>query len=298
MESTKLTRKTILITGATDGIGKETARQLARLGAHILITGRNPQKVESTVLELRQSTGNPQIEGFIADLSSQEQIRNLARAIYERVPALHGLINNAGAIFIQRQTSVDGIEMTFALNHLGYFMLTLLLIDLLKNNAPSRIINVSSAAHRGARLDFNDLQNERAYQGWRVYSQSKLANLLFTYELARRLEGSGMTVNALHPGFVATRFGRSNGGLFDPLFRLFQFAAIPPEEGARTSVYLAASSEVEGVSSKYFEKCKAVPSSPESYEVSSAQRLWEVSLQMTGISEPEILQTRTMKSPA
>ena len=298
METTDLTGKTILITGATDGIGRETARQLARLGAHIILTGRNPQKAEAAVQELRQSTGNPHIEFLIADLSSQRQIRALAETVKGKIPSLYALINNAGAIFMQRQVSEDGIEMTFALNHLGYFSLTLLLLDILKDSAPARIINVSSAAHRGARLNFEDLQNERSYQGWPVYSQSKLANLLFTYELARRLEGSGITVNALHPGFVATRFGRSNGGIFDPLFRLFQFAAISPEEGARTSVYLAASPEVEGVSGKYFEKCKAVPSSPESYDLTSARRLWEVSLQMTGLSEPEILHSPAAESPA
>ncbi|WP_298006910.1 MULTISPECIES: SDR family oxidoreductase [Anaerolinea] len=298
METTDLTGKTILITGATDGIGRETARQLARLGAHIILTGRNPQKAEAAVQELRQSTGNPHIEFLIADLSSQRQIRALAETVKGKISSLYALINNAGAIFMQRQVSEDGIEMTFALNHLGYFSLTLLLLDVLKGSAPARIINVSSAAHRGARLDFEDLQNERSYQGWRVYSQSKLANLLFTYELARRLEGSGITVNALHPGFVATRFGRSNGGIFDPLFRLFQFAAISPEEGARTSVYLAASQEVEGVSGKYFEKCRAVPSSPESYDLASARRLWEISLQMTGLSEPEILRSPAAESPA
>ncbi len=298
METRDLAGKTILITGATDGIGKETARQLAAYGAHILITGRNHQKAEATVQELRQFTGNPHIDFLIADLSSQRQVWSLAETVKAKTSSLYVLINNAGAIFMQRQVSEDGIEMTFALNHLGYFSLTLLLLDVLKASAPARIINVSSVAHRGARLDFEDLQNQRSYQGWRVYSQSKLANLLFTYELARRLEGSGITVNALHPGFVATRFGRSNGGIFDPLFRLFQFAAISPEEGARTSVYLAASPEVEGVSGKYFEKCKAVPSSPESYDIASAQRLWEISLQMTGLKEPEFLRSPVAESPA
>uniref|UniRef100_A0A7C4KHI3 SDR family oxidoreductase n=1 Tax=Anaerolinea thermolimosa TaxID=229919 RepID=A0A7C4KHI3_9CHLR len=282
-ESSDLTGKVILITGATDGIGKHTAENLARMGAHVVIIGRNAQKTESVVEAIRESSGNPSVDYLVGDLSAQREVRRLADEFRTRFGKLHVLINNAGALFMQRQLSPDGLEMTFALNHLAYFLLTLLLTDLLMASAPARVVNVSSAAHRNATLDLNDLQNEISYSGWKAYARSKLANLYFTYELARRLEGSRVTANALHPGFVATHFGRSNGGIFRPLFRLFQVAAISPEEGARTSVYLASSPEVEGVSGKYFERCKIVPSSPESYNAATARHLWDLSLQFVGL---------------
>jgi NAD(P)-dependent dehydrogenase (short-subunit alcohol dehydrogenase family) len=213
----------------------------------------------------------------------QAEVRKLADAFRERYQRLDVLVNNAGAIFMSRQVSRDGLEMTFALNHLGYFLLTNLLLDLLIASAPARVVNVSSGAHLGGKINFADLQLERSYTGFGAYSQSKLANVLFTYELARRLQGTGVTVNALHPGFVATNFGRSNGGLFDPLFRLIQrFGALTPEKGAETTVYLAVSPEVEGVTGKYFANCKPAASSALSNDETTARRLWEVSEQLTG----------------
>lgn len=196
-------------------------------------------------------------------------------------------MNNAGSFFMSRQESVDGIEMTFALNHLGYFLLTNLLLDTLEASAPARIVNVSSAAHERAQIDFEDLQGRQKYSGWQAYGQSKLANVLFTYELARRLEGTGVTVNALHPGFVATNLGAGTYGLIGRLFKkLVNLRGVSPEEGARTSIYLATSSEVEGVTRKYFVEQKAVPSSEASYDEATARRLWQVSAELTGLSVP------------
>jgi NAD(P)-dependent dehydrogenase (short-subunit alcohol dehydrogenase family) len=216
-------------------------------------------------------------------LSSQEQIERLAEEAKKRYERLNVLINNAGALFLHRRESVDGIEMTWALNHLGYFLLTNLLLDLIQRSAPARIVNVSSRAHERARIDFDDLQGRRTYSGMRAYGQSKLANLLFTHELARRLEGTGVTVNALHPGFVATNFGADDNGFFLRLIlRLLQRArAISAEEGAQTSIYLASSPEVEGVTGKYFFRKRPQPSSPASYDEETARRLWEVSLEST-----------------
>jgi NAD(P)-dependent dehydrogenase (short-subunit alcohol dehydrogenase family) len=197
------------------------------------------------------------------------------------------LVNNAGAVFMTRQVSADGIEMTLALNHLGYFLLTNSLLDMLKASAPARIVTVSSDAHQGAALNFDDLQNKNGYTAFRAYGQSKLANLYFTYELARQLDGSGVTVNALHPGFVATNFGKSNGGVYRWIFRLAHLGAITPAEGAQTIVYLASSHDVEGVTGKYFVKKKAIPSTQVSYNEQYARRLWDASLELTGMAQPQ-----------
>ncbi|WP_299029146.1 SDR family oxidoreductase [uncultured Thermanaerothrix sp.] len=276
----------VLITGATDGIGKVTARELAKQGAQVVIVGRNPEKTAQVAEELRRVSDNPKVDYLIADLASQASIRQMVATFRQRYDRLHVLINNAGAYFTRREVSPDGLEMTFALNHLGYFLTTLLLLDVIKASAPARIINVSSMAHAGARLNFEDLQNERRYNGWRAYSQSKLANLYFTYELARRLEGTGVTVNALHPGFVASRFAHNN---HDPIawgFRLLQrFFAISPEEGAQTSIYLATAEEVAAISGRYFVNKRAVSSSPASQDRTAAQRLWEVSLRLCSLAE-------------
>ena len=280
-----LKNRTVLITGATGGIGKITAEELARMGAHVVITGRDPQKTETVTRGLREASGNSQVDFLCADLSSQAEVRRLADEYKSRYDRLDILVNNAGAVYMKRQVSADGLEMTFALNHLGYFLLTLLLLDTIRASQPARIINVASAAHTGARINFEDLQGERSYTGWKAYSQSKLANVLFTYELARRLEGTRVTVNALHPGFVATNFGKSNGGVFGPLFRLAQFAAISPAEGAETSTYLASSPEVDGVTGEYFDRKKAVKSSQASYDANAARRLWDASLQLAQLPE-------------
>ena len=277
--------KVVLITGATDGIGRVTAEALAQAGAEITLVARNPQKTAAVAQEIRQKTGNPKIEMITADLSTQSGVRQVAETFLQTHNRLDVLINNAGAVFMSRKTSQDGYEMSFALNHLAYFLLTHLLLDLLKASAPARIVNVSSAAHGGARGIAEDVENPRSFSGWSAYSQSKLANVLFTYELARRLQGTGVTVNALHPGFVATNFGRSNGGLFQALFRLFQLGAITPEQGAETSIYLASSPEVAGVTGKYFDRCKAVSSSKVSHDEGLAHNLWQKSLRFTGMTE-------------
>lgn len=269
--------KTVLITGATSGIGKETALELARKGAKVVIHGRNPERVASTVLEIQKTTGNAQVDALIADLSSQSEIHRMADEFLSRYNQLHVLINNAGAIFMKRLVSVDGLEMTFALNHMSYFILTQRLLPILKASASARIINVSSAAHFGATLNFTDLQNVRGYNGWKAYSQSKLANLYFTYELARRLENSGVTANALHPGFVATGFGKNNGRFLSTLFEFSQLMAVSPQKGAETSIYLASSPELNGMNGKYFVNKRETPSSPISYNEQIARRLWSVS---------------------
>lgn len=284
METQSMQGKICLITGGTGGIGRITAEALARQGAEVTMIGRDLQKTQRVVQEIRQQTGNPHVEALIGDLSVQADVRRMAAEYRQSHDHLHVLINNAGAVFINRQVSQDGIEMTFALNHLAYFLFTNLLLDLLIASAPARIINVSSVAHVGAKLDLADLQNQKRYTSWSVYGQSKLANLYFTYELSRRLQGTGVTVNALHPGFVATNFGRSNGGIFNPLFRLFQVAAISPEEGAQTSIFLASDPSVAQVSGQYFAKSKAVRSSPVSYDENTARKLWQISADMTGIA--------------
>lgn len=277
--------KVVLITGATDGIGRITAEHLAAAGAKVVLVGRNPNKTEQVARAIGEQYGPEKVDTLLADLSVQSQVRALADAFIARYQRLDVLINNAGAVFMNRKVSADGIEITFALNHLAYFLLTNLLLERLVSSAPARIVNVSSDAHQAARLDLNDLENRRAFSGFKVYSQSKLANVLFTYELARRMQGRGVTVNALHPGFVATNFGVSNGGFFRPLFRLLQLAAIKPVEGARTTLYLASSPDVAGVSGQYFAKEKAVRSTAASYDEDTARRLWEVSAQMTGLKE-------------
>lgn len=276
--------KVCLVTGATAGLGRATARQLARQGATVIVVGRDREKSRATVSDIKQQTGNPNVESMLADLSVQEEVRALAGQFKSKYQSLNVLVNNAGAIFLRRQESADGIEMTFALNHLSYFLLTNLLLDTLKASAPARIINVSSRAHvRVSGLNFDDLQNRKGYAGQQVYGQSKLANVLFTYELARRLEGSRITVNALHPGFVATRFATNNGVLARLARPLLDLFAINVEEGAQTMVYLATSPEVEGMTGKYFYRQQAISSSPASYDEEAARRLWEVTATMTGL---------------
>lgn len=273
-----------MVTGATSGIGEVTARALAQQGATVIVVGRSPEKSAATVNQIKQQTGNAAVEFMLADLSSQQEIRQLVQQFKRRHERLHVLVNNAGALFTTRQQSVDGIEMTFALNHLNYFLLTNLLLDTLQASAPARIINVSALAHLKARLDLNELQGQTRYSGWQAYGQSKLCSLLFTYELARRLEGTSLTVNALHPGIVATRFGHNNRGLMGRLIRLSNLVAISPERGAQTVIYLAISPAVEGVTGKYFVNKKEVPSSAVSYDRAAAQRLWQVSEAMTSLS--------------
>jgi NAD(P)-dependent dehydrogenase (short-subunit alcohol dehydrogenase family) len=270
-----------MVTGATSGVGLVTAEALARQGATVVIVARNPERGAATVRRIQRETGNSAVECLIADLSAQAQVRQLASEVQRRFARLDVLINNAGAWFSRRQLSDDGIERTFALNHLAYFLLTNLLLEHLRASPSGRIVNVSSEAHRSARLDFADLQGQRRYRGWRAYARSKLANVLFTYELARRLAGTGVMVNALHPGFVATNFGQNNRGLPATLWRILQLAAISPEAGAQTIIYLASAAEVKGISGQYFVKKEAVRSSRVSYDRAAAERLWEVSSELT-----------------
>ena len=271
-----------LITGATSGIGEVTAHALARQGATVVVLGRNPQKGAATLASIREVGGNPSVDFLLADLTVQDQVRRAAGEFRERHARLDILINNAGGFFWRRQESVDGIEMTLALNHLAPFLLTNLLLDMLKASAPARVINVSSDVHRSAEMDFDDLQMERSYSAWKAYGCSKLALTLFTYELARRLGGSHVTANAVHPGFVATGIGLTNAflRLFQPVMRLF---ARSPEEGAETSIYLASAPEVESMTGAYFVDKQAVSSSPASYDEAAAERLWEISAELTGL---------------
>lgn len=280
--------KTCLVTGGTNGIGKQTALELAKLGATVVIVGRNRQKTAEVVTEIKAAAGHDQVEGLIADLSLMEQVRHLTEEFKAKYRELHVLINNAGAIFFEKQMTAEGHEMTFALNHLSYFVLTNLLLEMLKASAPARVINVSSGAHRMGRLDFNDLEFNRGYAGFRAYGRSKLMNIIFTYDLAERLHGTGVTVNALHPGFVRTGFGKNTqSNLIKWVFGGIQRLALKPEDGAQTSVYLASSPEVEGLTGKYFHQKQPVKSSAESYQKDHWQRLWEVSAQITGVGELE-----------
>ncbi len=283
--------KICLITGATSGIGWVTARELAARGATVALVARDADRGAETVAAITRETGNSQVSYFLADLSKQADVRRLAREFTERHARLDVLINNAGAIFPQRRESADGMEMTFALNVLAPFLLTNLLLDTLKASAPSRIVNVASAAHIGARMPFDDLQQTHGYRALRTYGQSKLGLLLLTYELAKRLEGTGVTVNALHPGVVATNFGRGDGGFVEFVMTLMKPFTIDSEKGARTSVYVAASPEIEGVNGRYFDKCKPVRSSAASYDPDAARRLWDICEQLTSTT-PSVAPSR------
>ena len=273
-----------LVTGASSGIGKETALALAGMGATVVMHGHDPERSAAAADAVRRASPQGAVQLVVADLSSQAEVRRLAAEVL-RHDSLHVLVNNAGVLRMRRKLTVEGLELTFALNHLAYFLLTQLLLDRLRESAPARIVNVSSGAHARARLDFDDLQNKRRFRGMRVYGQSKLANVLFTYELARRLEGSGVTANCLHPGLVATRFGSGNHGVMGRAMRLgarlMRPFALSPARGAGTSIYLATSPEVEHMSGRYFVDSKATQSSHASYDEESARRLWEASEQLT-----------------
>ena len=272
--------KTVIITGATNGIGYVAARELARMGAQTVLVSRSSEKCAQSVERIKKETGNTQVEFIAADLSTNAGVQQVAHEFKKRHTRLDVLLNNAGAMFMSRQVSGDGIEMTIALNHLNYFHLTILLLEVLKASGPTRIVSVSSNAHRGGKINFDDIQLEKGYSGMKAYSQSKLANLLFTYEIARKLEGTKVTANALHPGFVNTGFAKNNGGLIKFGMSLLKPMQRKVEDGARTSIYLASSPEVEGVSGKYFADSKAVESDPASYDKAAAEKLWQLSLEM------------------
>ncbi len=274
-----------MVTGATSGLGRVTALELARMGASLTLVCRNRLKGEEVISAIRDQTGNRALTLMLADLSVQQSIRDLARTFVDRGEPLHVLVNNAGVFNLKREVTADGIEAMFAVNHLSYFMLTLLLLDRLRQSAPARIVNVASAAHRHGTIDFDDLQAERGYRPMRIYGRSKLANILFTYELARRLNGCGVTVNCAHPGAVATGLGANNGaiaGLLMPLIGLFMRS---PERGAATQIYLASSRQVEAISGGYFVDCRLARSSPQSYDTALARRLWDISADLTGVGQ-------------
>lgn len=276
--------KTVLVTGATDGIGRETARVLASKGARVLIVGRNPERCLETVEAINRDTPGADAMSFVADLSSLKAIERLADEVRKFAGKVDVLVNNAGGLFTKRRLSADGIEMNLALNHLGYFALTLRLLDVLKANAPARIVSVASNAHHGVTLDFDNLEMARGYSGWRQYQKSKLCNIYFTQSLTKRLAGTGVTVNCLHPGFVASSIGNDSTGLFRTLFGLAKnIGAIPVREGAKTSIYLASSPEVEGVTGQYFDKCKAIATSKAAQDDAAAERLWAWSVAKTGL---------------
>jgi NAD(P)-dependent dehydrogenase (short-subunit alcohol dehydrogenase family) len=278
--------KVCLVTGATSGIGAETAKQLAQCGATVVVVGRNAEKSAATVERIRQQTSSAGADYLLADLSSQKDIRALAQQFKNKYGRLDVLVNNAGGIWITRHETADGIEMTFAVNHLAYFLVTHLLLNTLIASAPARIVNVSSALHWQAQLNFDDLQSRHGiYNPLFAYNNSKLANILFTYELARRLDGAGVTANCLHPGGVRTNLLAHNPFVKWVVRPLFNLTAISVEQGAQTSVYLATSPELENVSGKYFMECKPRRSSPVSYDKAAARHLWQASAKMTGLGE-------------
>jgi len=269
--------KVCLVTGATDGIGKVSARVLAELGAKVIIVGRNPEKSAIVLAELRSISGNENIDLLMADLAVMQEVRDLAEQVISRYDRIDVLLNNAGGYFTKHEITSDGLEMTFALNHMSYFLLTNKLMELLKYSAPARIVNVSSDAHYGVDIEFENLNGEQEYKAWKAYQKSKLANVLFTYELLKKVPGN-ITVNCLHPGFVATNFGHNNGGFFGPVLKIAQrISAINPEEGAKTSIFLCSAPEVKGVSGKYFYKCQPKTSSRESRNMDTGKRLWQIS---------------------
>ncbi len=278
--------KVCIITGATSGIGKATALGLAKMGANVAIIGRDKDRGNNAQDEIKRKSGNPKVDLLLADLSSQAEIRNLVGDIQGRYPALHVLINNAGIAPVKRSITVDGIECVFAVNYLAPFLLTNSLLERLKASAQARVVNVAGDYHRKASIQFDDLMSEKDYNGVQANNQAKLALILFTYEMARRLEGTGVTSNCLHPGAVAT-----DGPLKDPdlppfsraMYKIVRLFFASPEQGAETSIYLSTSPEVEKVTGKYFIKKTPAASSPESYDEEIARRLWKVSEELTGL---------------
>jgi retinol dehydrogenase 14 len=275
--------KVVLITGGTSGIGRAAATALAAMGAEVAVTGRSRQRGEAAVEEIRDTSGNERVSLMLADLAVQTEVRGLAEEFRERYDRLDVLVNNAGIIQSKRTETPDGLELTLAVNHLAPFLLTNLLLDLLKESAPSRIITVSSEARRGAQIDFEDLQSERRYRAFKVYGMTKLANILFTYELAERLEGTGVVANCLHPGGVNTNFGANNRSVGTLLFRAFKPFMRTPEQGADTIVYLAISPEAGKMTGRYLTDRKVVASFNEPHDEATQKRLWEVSEKLTNL---------------
>lgn len=276
--------KTVLVTGGTGGIGKATAAGLAALGARVAITGRDLGRTRAAAAGIAATSGNPAVDAFAADMSSQAEVRRLAREILDTYPRLHVLVNNVGGFWATRRVTADGLEHTFAVNHLAGFLLTNLLLDRLEASAPARIVTVSSGTHRTGTINFDDLQGEQDYSAQRAYTQSKLANVMFTYELARRLHRTGVTATALHPGVVRTGFAAEDPSpmwkIVLPLIRPFLKT---PQQGAATSIYLASSPDVEGITGEYFANRRPEKSSTSSYDKTAAVRLWQISADLVGL---------------
>jgi NAD(P)-dependent dehydrogenase (short-subunit alcohol dehydrogenase family) len=276
--------KFVLVTGGTGGIGRATAIGLAALGARVGITGRDQARTEAAAAGIGAAPGSPAVDAFAADLSVQAGVRHLAAQV-GTYPRLDVLVNNVGGFWAHRHLTADGLERTFALNHLAPFLLTSLLLDRLTASAPARIVTVSSGAHASGRIDFDDLQGERDYSGQRAYSQSKLANIMFTYELARRLEGTGVTATVCHPGVVRTSFGAEDQAAHTAgMIRVARLFMKTPAQGAATPVYLASSPEVEGITGRYYANRKPTTSSKASYDTTAAARLWQASAGLTGMT--------------
>ena len=275
--------KTVVITGATSGIGEVAACALAQQGARIVLIARDRARGEHTLKRIEAVAPDLHHVAHYANLSRLAEMKRVAEVIAGSEPRIDVLINNAGALFGTRQVTGDALEMTFATNHIAYFVVTNLLLARLQATPGARIVSTASEAHRRAKLDFDDLQLEKGYTGFGMYGRSKLMNILFTRELARRLAGSGVTANCLHPGFVATRFADASGGLTSLVVKGAKKFALTPAEGAKTLIYLASSPEVDGVTGKYFEKCKEATPTAEAQNDADARRLWEISLQLSGL---------------
>lgn len=282
---TSMNGKVCVVTGANSGIGFETALALAQMGAQVVMVCRNPERGRVAQAEIQQKSGNKNVDLILGDLSLISDTHKVAEQFKQKYKRLDVLVNNAGVHLATYQENPAGVELTFATNHLGYFLLTHLLLDVIKASAPGRIINVSSDAHGGGHIHFEDINLKNSYTGvgFKAYSQSKLANVLFTYELARRLTNTSITVNCLHPGFVATNFAGNNGIFFKIFTVLAKIFAKTKQQGAQTSIYLATSPEVEGITGKYFDNKKEKKSNDESYDPAVAQKLWELSEQLTGL---------------
>ncbi|WP_194869404.1 SDR family oxidoreductase [Myxococcus sp. AB025B] len=283
---TRMDGKVCLITGATGGIGLETSKALARLGATVVLVGRDATRTQAAVDAVKAEAPDARVDFILADLSSLSAVRALAKVFLSRYSRLDVLVNNAGLIIDRRQVTVDGLEATFATNHLAPFLLTNLLLDTLKASGAARVINLSSDVHYIGKLDFDDLQSERRYDGFRVYATSKLANVLFTHALAKRLEGTAVTTNAVHPGVVRSGFGHNTLGFFKWIVKLGGPFFLSPAGGARTSIYLATSPDVEKVSGKYFVRSKKRKPSAAARDDALAEQLWRESARLTGVSTP------------
>lgn len=283
-EPGSMTGKTVLITGGTGGIGKATALGLAHLGAAVGIVGRDLPRAQSAAADIIRQSGNQAVDAFAADMSSQTEVRRLAAAVLDAYPRLDVLVNNVGGFWAHRHVSADGLERTFAVNHLAPFLLTNLLLDRLKESAPARIVTVSSNAQATGRIAFDDLQGEHNYSGSRAYNQSKLANVMFTCELSRHLRGTGVTANALHPGVVHTAFGSEDPSTLArvalPLMRFMK----TPAQGAATSIYLASSPDVGAITGRYFANSKPKTANRAAYDTTAANRLWQVSADLVGLT--------------